>query len=140
MSQPLIVTAAIIRKKNKVLITQRPIESRDGGKWEFPGGKLDDNETPEECLKRELHEELDLPVRIDGIFHVLHHNYEWGAVLLLFYNCTPLSDHIRNLEVADHRFVSPEDLATYDLLEADQPIIQALISSFREPPNSNNPA
>ncbi len=126
MSQPLIVTAAIIRQNGKVLITKRPAGSRDAGKWEFPGGKLDDNESPEECLRRELREEIDLPVRVDGIFQVIHHRYQWGAVLLLFYACTPLTDTIRNLEVAEHRYVGPEELDSFDLLEADRPVIANL--------------
>ncbi len=126
MQQPLIVTAAIIRDKNKVLITKRPKGSRDAGKWEFPGGKLNDNETPEECLRRELREELDLPIRVEHIFRVLLHRYQWGAVLLLFYECTALADKIKNLEVAEHRYVGLDELELYDLLEADTPIIEAL--------------
>lgn len=128
MSQPLIVTAAIIRKKDKVLITKRPDGSRDAGKWEFPGGKLDDSESPEECLLRELREELDLPVRVERIFQVIHHHYHWGAVLLLFYECTPLAEEIKNLEVAAHRYVNIDELDTFDLLEADRPVIQNLKS------------
>ena len=128
MSQPLVVTAAIIRKDRKVLITRRPEGSRDAGRWEFPGGKLKDDETPEECLQRELMEELNLPVRVDVIFRVLHHRYDWGAVLLLFYECTPLADRIENIEVAEHRFVPPDQLETFDLLEADRPLVRCLQS------------
>ena len=128
MSQPLVVTAAIIRKDRKVLITRRPEGSRDAGRWEFPGGKLKDDETPEECLQRELLEELNLPVRVDVIFRVLHHRYDWGAVLLLFYECTPLADRIENIEVAEHRFVAPDQLETFDLLEADRPLVRCLQS------------
>lgn len=123
MTQPLIVTAAIIRKDGKVLITRRPAGSRDAGRWEFPGGKLNADETPEEGLRRELLEELNLPVRVDRIVQVLHHRYDWGGVLLLFYECTPLADRIDNIEVAEHRFVLPGQLETFDLLEADRPLI-----------------
>ncbi len=129
MPQPLIVTAAIIRKKGKVLITKRPPGSRDAGKWEFPGGKLEANEAPEECLRRELMEELNLQVSIDRIFHVLHHQYNWGAVLLLFYECTPLSEQIENIEVEEHKFIAPEDLVEFEILEADRPLIPILIGS-----------
>jgi 8-oxo-dGTP diphosphatase len=129
MPQPLIVTAAIIRKEGKILITQRPPGRRDAGKWEFPGGKLNDNETPEECLRRELREELNMSATVGRIFRVLHHRYEWGAVLLLFYECAPLTEKIENLEVADHRFVNPEKLDEYDILEADRPLIKQLQST-----------
>ena len=128
MGQPLIVTAAIIRKGNQVLITRRPAGSRDAGKWEFPGGKLNSNETPEECLRRELLEELDLPVKVGDIFQVIHHQYTWGAVLLLFYECAPLGSEIKNLQVAEHRYVPVPELDSYDLLEADRPIIESLQS------------
>ena len=128
MSQPLIVTAAIIRKEDTVLLTKRPVGSRDAGKWEFPGGKLNDNESPEQCLQRELLEELNLPVRVNQIQKVLHHQYEWGAVLLLFYDCTPLAEKIENIEVAEHRFVALGELGSFDLLEADLPVIEYLQS------------
>ena len=127
MALPTIVTAAIIRKKGKVLICKRPEGTRDAGKWEFPGGKLDENETPEECLKRELLEELNLPVSVRRIFHVLHHQYDWGAVLLLFYECTPLAEKIENRQVAEHRFIDPGNLKNFDLLEADRPLIKLLL-------------
>jgi len=128
MSQALIVTAAIIRKDGKILITRRPEGSRDAGRWEFPGGKLKEDETPEECLQRELLEELNLPARVDSIFQVLHHRYDWGNVLLLFYECTPLADQIDNIEVAEHRFVLPDQLESFDLLEADRPLVSLLTS------------
>ena len=131
MPQPLIVTAAIIRKANKILLTKRPAGSRDAGKWEFPGGKLHDNETPEECLYRELIEELNLPTKVDRVFRVLHHRYDWGAVLLLFYECTPLSNTIENIEVAEHRFVPLDQLDEYDILEADRPLIKHLQAAHR---------
>lgn len=127
MTQPLIVTAAIIRKKNKILITRRLAGSRDAGKWEFPGGKLDENESPEDCLQRELIEELNLQVKVEAIFEVLHHRYSWGPILLLVYECSTLSDKIENLQVAEHRYVAIETLQDYDFLEADKPIIRRLI-------------
>ena len=127
MPQPLIVTAALISHENKILITRRPEGSRDAGKWEFPGGKLEENETPEECLRRELLEELNLPARVESIFQVLHHRYSWGAILLLVFECTALSENIDNREVAEHRFVSAGELQNFDFLEADRPIITRLI-------------
>jgi len=128
VSKPLIVTAGIIRRHDTVLITRRPEGSRHAGKWEFPGGKLEEDEAPVDALVRELREELDLPVKVDAIFEVLHHRYDWGAVLLLVYECTPLADTIRNLQVAEHRFVPVTELAGYDLLDADLPLARRLAS------------
>jgi len=130
MSQPLIVTAAIIRKDNHILLTRRPEGKRGAGKWEFPGGKLNEDESPEDGLKRELLEELNLPVEIKGIFQVVHHLYDWGPVLLLFYECIPLTEEIKNIEVAEHLFVPLGKLRHYDILEADRPVIDSLVKSY----------
>ena len=134
MTQPLIVTAAIIRKKDKILITKRPEGSREAGKWEFPGGKLNDNESPEDCLQRELVEELNLQVKVEAIFEVLHHRYSWGPILLLAFECHPLSNKIENIQVAEHRYVPIKSLHNYDFLEADKPIIDKLIQESDRSP------
>lgn len=124
--QPLIVTAAIISRDGEILITRRPEGKRQGGLWEFPGGKLEGGESPAACLCREIREELDLTIRVDTLFDVVHHRYDWGDILLLAYRCTPLSASIRNLQVAEHRWVSPEALGDFPFLAADEPIIARL--------------
>jgi 8-oxo-dGTP diphosphatase len=124
--QPLIVTAAIICHEGRVLVTQRPPQARHGGLWEFPGGKLEADETPAAALQRELREELDLPVTVGDIFDVVYHRYEWGAVLILAYLCTPAHTSVRNLQVADHRWVRPEELPDFPFLPADFPLIERL--------------
>ena len=129
--QPLIVTAAIISHAGRVLVTRRPAEARHGGLWEFPGGKLEAGETPVTALQRELREELDLPITIDGIFAAIHHRYDWGAVLILAYLCTPLHLRVRNLQVAEHRWLRPEHLSSLPFLPADLPLIARLQQHFR---------
>jgi len=124
--QPLIVTAAIICRDGEILITRRPEGKRQGGLWEFPGGKLEGGESPAVCLCREIREELDLAIRVDALFDVVHHRYDWGAILLLAYRCTPLAATIRNLQVAEHRWVAPEALADFPFLAADLPLIARL--------------
>ena len=124
--QPLIVTAAIIRRQGRVLVTQRLPGARDGGLWEFPGGKLEAGETPATALQRELREELDLAVTVEDIFAVVHHRYDWGAVLILAYYCTPLHERVRNLQVAAHRWLRPAELAALPFLPADLPLIERL--------------
>ena len=124
--QPLIVTAAIIRHAGRVLVTPRPATARHGGLWEFPGGKLEADETPAAALQRELQEEIDLPVTVDGIFDVVHHRYDWGAVLILAYRCTPGHLRVRNLQVAAHRWLRPAELSGLPFLPADLPLITRL--------------
>lgn len=125
---PLLVAAAIIRRKQHILITRRPGDARHGGGlWEFPGGKLQPDESPEEALRREIREELALPIRVEGIFESTYHRYDWGPVLILSYECTPLSPTIYNIEVAEHRWVLPAELPGFELLPADRPIIEKLL-------------
>lgn len=129
MNQPvIIVTAGIIRRGESVLLTRRPEGSRHAGKWEFPGGKLEDNESPADCLQRELSEELGLTVEVGHVYDVIHHRYDFGPILLLTYDCTPLSGTIQNLQVAEHRFVALDQLHLYDVLPADRPLIKKLMS------------
>ena len=126
---PLIVTAAVIRDGDAILITRRPKESRHGGMWEFPGGKLDAEESPQECLRREIIEELGLEVAVESIFEIAYHRYEWGPVLILAFECRLLGGEIRHIGVSDHRWVSPEEMSRYDILPADRPIIAKLVES-----------
>lgn len=132
---PLIVTAAIIIDQDRILATRRLPGSRQGGLWEFPGGKLEEDETPEEALQRELREELGVQVAVDGIFDVIHHRYEWGAVLILAYTCCLLAGTIRDLQVAEHRWCTAEELSTLPFLAADRPLIAKLqsLAADREP-------
>ncbi|MEJ2202246.1 MAG: 8-oxo-dGTP diphosphatase MutT [Desulfuromonadaceae bacterium] len=124
---PIIVTAAVIRQEDGVLITKRPENSRHGGRWEFPGGKLDPGESPQDGLRRELREELGIEIEVGNILEVVYHRYPQATVLILAYNCKHLRGEIRNLEVAEHRWVTTSDLQRYALLEADAPIVARLL-------------
>ena len=124
--QPLIVTAAIIRHQGQILITQRLPGTRHAGLWEFPGGKLDPDEAPQEGLRRELHEELGIQADIGPIYDVVFYRYDWGSVLILAYSCRIGHGIVRNLEVADHRWVAPEGLSAYPFLPADIPLVERL--------------
>ncbi len=68
------VTCAIIEKDGKILIARRASDQNLAGKWEFPGGKVEDGESPEECLKRELEEEFGIQVEVGGIHHIKRNN------------------------------------------------------------------
>lgn len=125
--QPLVVTAAVIRKGDSVLITRRPEGKPHAGMWEFPGGKLDGNESPRDCLRREILEELGLEVAVGDILETAYYRYDWGPVLILAFECRPLSGEIRNLQVAEHRWVAPQNLSSYALLPADYPIVETLL-------------
>lgn len=126
--QPLLVTAAIIEHDARVLVTKRPATGRQGGMWEFPGGKLEPGESPAQALERELLEELDLPVTVGTIFDVVYHRYDWGPILLLAYRCHPAHLHIHNLQVAEHRWLEPRKLEDLPFLPADGPLVARLVA------------
>jgi 8-oxo-dGTP diphosphatase len=125
---PLLVTAAVVIQNNKVLITKRPENKKHPGCWEFPGGKVHPGEDPQDALVREMQEELGVQVVVERIFDAVYYCYDWGAVLILSYRCTIEKGTIRNLEVAEHCWVCPEELAEFKILPADQPIIKKLSS------------
>ncbi len=125
---PVKVSAAVIEHQNKVLITLRPRDKKLGGFWEFPGGKLEVGETPQEALKREIIEELDIKITVGALLETVHHRYDWGEVTIFAYLCHWVSGDIKHLEVADHHWVAAEDLGNYDILAADHPIIKKLLA------------
>ncbi len=124
---PLLVTAAIIRRNGRILLTRRPDTVRHGGMWEFPGGKLHDGESPQAGLAREIEEELGLKVAVGGIFEIAYHRYDWGPVLILAFDCAAGDDRSpQNIAVAEHRWVLAQELSRYDILPADRPIVEKL--------------
>lgn len=118
---------AILRDvEGRVLITQRPAGKTQAGRWEFPGGKVEPQEAPEAALRRELLEELGIiagPMR-----HLIHirHAYPDFSVLLDVREILHFGGEPRSLESQALRWVEPERLSDEDILEADQPIIQAI--------------
>lgn len=123
---PCAVCAALLMSQDRVLITLRPAEKRLGGYWEFPGGKIDDGESPIAALKRELREELAIEIAVGPLYQSVLYRYDWGSALILAYPCQYLHGTIRHLDVADHRWVEPQELSSYKLLPADLPIIDKL--------------
>ena len=123
---PLLVTAAVVFDGDKVLITRRPDNSRHAGLWEFPGGKIDPGESPEEALCREISEELNAEIKVLEIFDVVFYRYDWGPVLILAYTCQFLTKTLHNVGVAEHRWVHPQELSDFPILPADRPIISRL--------------
>ncbi len=129
MEYPILVTAAIIEDKGKFLITQRPDDGRHkAGKWEFPGGKVEFGETPRNCLKREINEELGIDIEVGKVFECSSHVYENKKhVILLAFRCKHLSGNIKNIDIQNHEWSTPDKLADYDLCEADIVFVKKLI-------------
>ena len=127
---PVLVAAAVIIRDGKVLLTKRPPKGHLPSLWEFPGGKLERDESPERAVVRECEEEIGVVVRPIDILDVTHHRYESKTVLLLFYECELVAGEIRHLEVAAHAWVDPADLHAYELPPADVNVVSKLRRRF----------
>jgi 8-oxo-dGTP diphosphatase len=121
-----VVAAAVIFRDGRVLLTRRADGQHLAGLWEFPGGKLEPGESPEETLVRECREECGIEVEVGQILDVTHHRYPEKDVLLLFYRCTLLGGEVENVQVADHAWVEPPDLDRYELPPADGPVVERI--------------
>ncbi len=123
------VAAALIFRDSKLLITQRYPEAHLGGLWEFPGGKREENETFEECLVRELREELAIEVRVGELVSTITHAYPEKAVHLKFYRCEWISHEPRPVGCPAFAWVSMHELARYDFPAADAQLLDMLKST-----------
>lgn len=113
------VTAAILVYNDKILIARRKRELRNGGCWEFPGGKIKAGETPRQCLKRELKEEMGIEVKIAEQLGSETHDDGRGTIRLLFYRTDWISGDMRLQDHSEIRWVSERQLLKYDLTPAD---------------------
>ncbi len=120
------VTAAVIEREGKILIARRKGGDPLAGKWEFPGGKVEAGETPEECLKRELREELGIETEIRSFLCSSRFAYRHMAVELLAYRTSYVSGEITLGEHDRIEWILPEELGNYDFSEADQPVVRRL--------------
>jgi A/G-specific adenine glycosylase len=127
------IGAAIIEKGGRILITQRPLNGMLGGLWEFPGGKLDAGETLEECVAREIEEELGIRIEVGTLFAKVKHAYSHFKITLHVYKCEPRAGRIRKIGVADYRWVTAEQLVEFPFPKADRVVIEKLRD---ENPNS----
>lgn len=124
----LVVACALIDPDGRVLIAQRPQQKAMGGLWEFPGGKVEATERPEEALIRELSEELGIAVKEACLapFTFASHGYLEFHLLMPLYLCRRWDGTPQPLEHAALRWVRPRDLSTYPMPPADLPLIPML--------------
>lgn len=120
------VTAAIILKDNSVLIAQRAPGDKLAGKWEFPGGKIEPRETPQECLKREIKEELDVDIEVLDFFAESIYTYNSGKIRLMAFWCKWVSGDFTLKVHSNFAWVNHNDLALYDFAPADIPLVEKL--------------
>lgn len=126
------VAAGIILKNDSIFISKRNAEQHQGGKWEFPGGKVEDGETVLAALSRELKEEVNIAVLETSAFHQVSFDYPDKQVLLDFYLVTSFTGEEMGLEEQETAWVAIKDLAQYTFPAANQIIVEKLIKRFVE--------
>ncbi|MGC8549339.1 MAG: (deoxy)nucleoside triphosphate pyrophosphohydrolase [Acidobacteriaceae bacterium] len=121
------VVAALILRGDEVLVCQRRPDQPMGLKWEFPGGKIEPGESPEEALRRELEEELGIQAHIGSLIAHIRHNYRnGGAVDLQFFAVHSFEGELTNLIFHDLRWTQLHTLPEFDFLAADRELIRDL--------------
>ena len=121
------IGVAVIRDdRDLILIDRRLAKGLLGGFWEFPGGKIEGNETVQECIKREILEEIGIEIAVDSHLITIDHTYSHFRVNLQVYNCRYLSGQARAIECEEIRWVTIEELDNYTFPAANQEIIRAL--------------
>lgn len=121
------VAVAILKKNGKLLVCQRKRGSRYELKWEFPGGKVEKNETVHDCLKRELKEELSILIGPIHRTEIQSYHYEDGGRFEVHYCFVQdFEGELRNNVFEDARWVTPKELQALDNLEGNWPIVKKL--------------
>jgi mutator protein MutT len=123
------VSAGLIFRSGKLLITQRHAGAHLGGLWEFPGGKREPGETFEHCLARELHEELGIQVEVGSLFEDVTHAYPEKTVRLKFFLCGLPQGEPQAIGCAALKWVTRDELPTHEFPAADAGLLQKLLSS-----------
>ena len=127
-----VVVAAVIEEQGRFLVTRRQAGVHLAGLWEFPGGKIDPDETHTDALRRELREELDTDVSVGELVLATTHAYPEKTVTLYFYRCRLLSA-ARPLLGQEMRWVDRDELRTLGFPAADEELIQVLAGKSDQP-------
>lgn len=133
MSRPTVLVSAaiIIDDAGKILLAQRPTGKSFAGMWEFPGGKVEAYESPEEALQRELNEELSIFVRIEDLeaYNFVSYAYDDFHLVMVVYSIRRWEGEVIPLEGQNIAWVYPEDLLNYPAPPADLPLFKSLAGS-----------
>lgn len=131
LPKPLLLVAAcaLVDADNRVLLAKRPVGKSMAGMWEFPGGKVEPHETPEQAVIRELAEELDVETKIACLAPLTFasHQYEQFHLLMPLFVCRRFWGTPRPAEGQELKWVRPRDMRDYPLPPADEPLIPILI-------------
>ena len=123
------VVGAVIVDNGRVLCTQRGPGSLEG-RWEFPGGKMEPGESPEDALGREIREELGCTVRVGARVVTTEHEYDFAVIVLTTFYCSLIEGEPQLSEHTDSIWLPPAELATLDWAPADAPAVHQIQSDF----------
>lgn len=119
------VVAAVIRKDDKIFVTQRGYgEFKDG--WEFPGGKIEEGETPEQALAREIKEELDTEIQVGKLIDTIEYDYPKFHLSMDCFWCEIMQGGLELKEHEAARWLSKEELYSVDWLPADMGVVERI--------------
>ncbi len=118
--------AVIWNDQGEILIDRRPEDGLLGGLWEFPGGKIEENETIAECIQREIQEELGISIALKEHLITISHAYTHFRVTLNVYHCQYLEGEPKPIASEEIRWVKPEQLSEFPFPKANTKIIDAL--------------
>jgi len=124
----IVVTAAVLRRDDKILLARRAPGQRMAGTWEFPGGTLEPGETPEECLRRELEEELAISAEVGALLDTYRHAYPCGAIRIMFFDVPRFSGEPHAVVHDQLAWVTPDEMDSFNLSPADIPFAGRLRS------------
>lgn len=124
------VTCAIIFHENKILVTQRGPGMKQPFKWEFPGGKIEDGETDEACILRELKEELNISATLTGKLKDCFYDYGDFQITLIPFTAEFKSGKLTLSEHMNFAWLSPDELTSLDWAPADVEVVGELLNSL----------
>jgi len=123
----LVVAAALTDPEGRVLMARRPAGKQHAGLWEFPGGKIEPDETPKAALVRELREELGIEIDPNALVPIAFSESPGARhLLLLLYRCRSWRGDAKALDAAEIRWMATDDLAALDMPSADRPLAEVL--------------
>ena len=122
------VVAALIEKENKYLIAKRATGDENVlGKWEFPGGKVETNESEEKALEREIEEEFEIKIEATKFIINNIHNYPKKQVDLRLYECKYINGEFKLNDHSEYKWVNKEEILNFDLAPADIPLAEYIL-------------
>jgi len=128
----IVVAAAVIENRDgRILIARRRADITLGGYWEFPGGKIEEGESPYECAVRELREEMDLHIEAGDVLIETTHDYGDRVVRLIAIKAIMMGGHIRLHDHDDIRWVTVHEMGDYLFAPADEAVVDYLVETNR---------